>query len=93
MDGDAISPQRACVCTRCNCATSISYSLSCPLIQVVAGLRCRKNKTAVLLGMLMGRRWLPDELFTSEAGARPEANAILSNMTTFLQRSSNIANR
>jgi hypothetical protein len=64
-----------------------------PLIQVVAGLRCRKNKTAVLLGMLTGRRWLPDELFTSEAGARPEANAILSNMTTFLQRSSNIANR
>ena len=67
--------------------------ISMSLIQVVAGLRCRKSKTAFLLGMLRGRRWAPDELFTSEAGARPEANAILSSMTTFLQRSSNIANR
>ena len=62
-------------------------------MQVVAGLRCRKNKTEFLLSMLMGRRWAPEELFTSEAGARPEANTILSGMTTFLQRSSSVANK
>ncbi len=60
---------------------------------MVAGLRCRKNKTVFLLGMLLGKRWAPEELFTSEAGARPEANAILSGMTTFLQRSSSVANK
>ena len=62
-------------------------------LQVIAGLRCRKNKTVFLLGMLMGHRWAPGDLFTSEAGARPEANAILPSMTTFLQKSSSIANR
>ena len=62
-------------------------------LQVIAGLRCRKNKTVFLLGTLMGHRWASGDLFTSEAGARPEANAILSSMTTFLQKSSSIANR
>ena len=60
---------------------------------MVAGLRCRKNKTVFLLGTLLGKRWAPEELFTSEAGARPEANTILSGMTTFLQRSSSVANK
>lgn len=64
---------------------------ACTHAQVVAGLRCRINKTTFLLGMLLGKRWAPDELFTSEAGARPEANAILSTMTSFLQKSSSVA--
>ncbi|CAK0786854.1 hypothetical protein CVIRNUC_010068 [Coccomyxa viridis] len=60
---------------------------------VVAGLRCCISKTAFLLGMLMGKRWAPEELFTSEAGARPEASHILSTMSLHLQRSSNVARR
>ena len=65
----------------------------CVSLQVVAGLRCRKSKTAFLLGRLTGRKWAPEELFTSEAATRPEANTILSGMTSFLQRSSTIANK
>lgn len=60
---------------------------------MVAGLRCRKSKTAFLLGMLTGHRWAPEELFTSEAATRPEANAILSGMASSLQRSSSIADK
>ena len=59
----------------------------------MAGLRCCKSKTAFLLGMLTGKRWAPEELFTSEAGARPEAGHILSTMSLHLQRSSNVARR
>ncbi len=72
---------------------SLHYQRESVPSQVVAGLRCRKNKTVFLLGMLLGKRWAPEELFTSEAGARPEANTILSGMTTFLQRSSNVATK
>lgn len=68
--------------------TDLSYR-----VQVVAGLRCCISKTAFLLGMLMGKRWAPEELFTSEAGARPEASHILSTMSLHLQRSSNVARR
>ena len=60
---------------------------------MVAGLRCCISKTAFLLGMLTGKRWAPEELFTSEAGARPEAGHILSTMSLHLQRSSNVARR
>ena len=59
--------------------------------QVVAGLRCRKNKTEFLLRSLAGHRWGPDELFCPEAAARPEAAALLSAMSSILQRSSSIA--
>jgi hypothetical protein len=59
--------------------------------QVIAGLRCRKSKTEFLLRSLSGRAWGADELFTSEAAARPEAYALLSSMTSLLQRSSSLA--
>lgn len=61
--------------------------------QVVAGLRCKKSKTEFLLRSLMGHRWTREELFTSEASARPEANAILSHMSAMLQHSSSVGAR
>jgi hypothetical protein len=61
--------------------------------QVISGLRCRKSKTEFLLRTLIGHRWTREELFTSEAAARPEANAILTSMSAFLQRNSTVAAR
>ena len=58
---------------------------------MIAGLRCRKSKTEFLLRSLAGHRWAADELFTSEAATRPEAIALLSSMTTMLQRTSSVA--
>ncbi len=49
------------------------------------------NKAEFLLRSLAGHRWGADELFSSEAAARPEAAALLSAMTSILQRSSSVA--